>query len=545
MRLPFAPAIAAVITSSLASAADVSQSTAPSDASARIAALEQAVSDLMKEKGENWLTQQRTDQIRAVVEDVLSDADTRASLQTSAATSGYKDGFFIASPDGNFRLQINGDLQFRWAYNNLSSRSMANSQSGIGVPIPTIGPSFNANGVSKAAYGFEVRRAKLEFSGHFFEPTWQYATTIAYQQFFGSNTLGPGYATGANSTSGTLASGGGVSGGDNYAGGFSVENAYLAKEFDGGFKLMVGQFKSPLLREWLISSKGQMAAERSIVTSLFNTGWTQGLQLSWQGDALRFMSSFNDGANNANMGATSGTFINSANGNGNLGVGFTQWAVTNRVEFLPFGTWKQFSDYSSMRGESAGLMLGAGFNWQRGGQQQTSIDPALVVPDATPGSGNADANFLTWTADATYELGGASLSAAWMMNTSYAMIDGQQSINSYGAQVQGAFFVTDSIELFARWEWMETASTAVNTAIPNIDFNTAAEGFVNNIGTVGGNWYLSGRALKFTTDVGVSWNPVIFQTGLFGDNIAGANYRQEGSTGGGQIVVRSQIQLIF
>jgi hypothetical protein len=168
-----------------------------------------------------------------------------------------------------------------------------------------------------------------------------------------------------------------------------------------------------------------------------------------------------------------------------------------------------------------------------------------VVADATPGSGNADANFFTWTADATYEFGGASLSAAWMMNTSYAMIDGQQSINSYGAQVQGAFFLTDSIELFARWEWMETASTSVNEAIPNIDFNTASESFVNNIGTVGGNWYLAGRALKFTTDVGVSWNPLIFQTGLFGDNISGANYRQEGSTGGGQIVVRSQIQLIF
>jgi hypothetical protein len=45
--------------------------------------------------------------------------------------------------------------------------------------------------------------------------------------------------------------------------------------------------------------------------------------------------------------------------------------------------------------------------------------------------------------------------------------------------------------------------------------------------------------------VGVSWKPQIFQTGLFGDNIAGANYRQEGVGGGGQIVVRSQIQLIF
>jgi hypothetical protein len=545
MRVHTASAVAAIFVAPFALAADATQPAAPVDASARIAALEQAVSDLMKEKGESWLTQERSNEIRAVVQDVLNDADTRASLQTSSATSGYKDGFFIASPDGNFRLQINGDLQFRWAYNNLSSRSMANSQSGIGVPDPLVGPSFNESGVSKAAYGFEVRRAKLEFSGHFYDPTWQYATTIAYQQFFGSNTLSPGFATGANSTSGTLASGGGVSGGDNYAGGFSLENAYIAKQFDGGYKLTIGQFKSPLLREWLISSKGQMAAERSIVTSLFNTGWTQGLQLSWQGDALRFMASFNDGGNNANLGSTSGTFINSANGNGNLGVGFTQWAVTNRLEFLTFGSWSQFDDYSSMRGEAQGLLLGAGFNWQRGGQQQTSIDPALIVPDATPGSGNADANFLTWTADASYEMGGASLSAAWMMNASYAMIDGQQSINSYGAQVQGAFFLTDSIELFARWEWMETASTSVNAAIPNIDFNTAAESFVNNIGTIGGNWYLSGRALKFTTDVGVSWKPQIFQTGLFGDNIAGANYRQEGVGGGGQIVVRSQIQLIF
>jgi hypothetical protein len=545
MRLHTASAIAAVIVAPLAFAADATPPAASADANARIAALEQAVSDLMREKGESWLTQERANEIRAVVQDVLNDADTRASLQTTNATSGYKDGFFIASPDGNFRLQINGDLQFRWAYNNLSSRSMTNSQSGIGVPIPTIGPSFNANGVSKAAYGFEVRRAKLEFSGHFFDPSWRYATTLAYQQFFGSNTLSPGFATGSNSTSGTLAGGGGVSGGDNYAGGFGLENAYLARDFGGGLSLMVGQFKSPLLREWLISSKGQMAAERSIATSLFNTGWTQGLQLTWQGDALRLMASFNDGANNANLGSTSGTFINSANGNGNLGVGFTQWAFTNRIEFLPIGSWAQFEDYSSKRGETAGLLLGAGFNWQRGGQQQTSIDPALVVADATPGSGNADANFFTWTADATYEFGGASLSAAWMMNTSYAMIDGQQSINSYGAQVQGAFFLTDSIELFARWEWMETASTSVNEAIPNIDFNTASESFVNNIGTVGGNWYLAGRALKFTTDVGVSWNPLIFQTGLFGDNISGANYRQEGSTGGGQIVVRSQIQLIF
>ena len=540
------PAIvcASLIACGNALAADVAGATAtPVDQSARIAALEQAVSDLMKEKGETWLSEQRATEIRAVVQDVLADSETRASLQSTQATSGYADGFFIASPDGNFKLKINGDLQARYAYNWLSSRDMMNSQNGVPVGPGTNSDTFNVAGVSKAAYGFEIRRAKLEFSGHFGDPSWQYATTIAYQQFFASNTFAPGYANGASSSAGTLASGGGVSGGDNYAGGFSLENAYLAKDLGGGTRVLVGQFKSPFLREWMVSSKGQMAVERSIVTSLFNTGWTQGLELDWQGDALRAKVSYNDGANNANMGATSGTAVNSANGNGNLGVGFTQWAFTGRMEWMPFGSWSMFDDYSSERGAGSGLLLGAGVNWQRGGQQQ--VTTGAVASSPSPGSGNADANFFTWTADATWDLGGASLSAAWMMNTSYAQISGSQSINSYGAQVQGAFFVTDTVELFARWEWMETACTAANSSVPNIVFNTASDAFVNNIGTVGGNWYIRGHALKFTTDVGVSWNPLTFQTGLFGDNIAGANYRQEGVGGGGQIVVRSQLQLLF
>jgi hypothetical protein len=69
---------------------------------------------------------------------------------------------------------------------------------------------------------------------------------------------------------------------------------------------------------------------------------------------------------------------------------------------------------------------------------------------------------------------------------------------------------------------------------------------VNNIGTVGFNWYIGGaRGLKFTSDFGVSWKPLIFQTGLFGDNIAGAEYREEGVGGGGQLVARTQLQLLF
>jgi hypothetical protein len=547
MRLHTASAIAAVIVAPLAFAADATPPAASADANARIAALEQAVSDLMREKGESWLTQERANEIRAVVQDVLNDADTRTSLQTSTATSGYKDGFFIASPDGNFKLVINGENQLRWSYNWLSDRAMSNSVNTLNVP-PQPQPTFNETGVAKAAYGFELRRVKLGFSGHVIDPGWQYSVTLAYQQYFGSNLDPVGAANGSNSTSGSLADGGGVSGGDNFGSGFSLENGYIARDLGGGFNLKFGQFKSPFLREWLVSSRSQLTVERSIVTTLFTTGWTQGIELDWNNDSLRAMISYNDGANNANIGSISGTNVFAVTGD-NLGVGFAQWAFTGRGEWKPFGSWQQFNDFSSMRGEQSGLLLGAAINWQRGGQQDVENTSTLV----TPGSGNAEATFLTWTVDATWELGGTSLFASWAMNTAYAVPSGNDDINTYGVVVQGGHFISKDVELFARWEWMSTASTpqnspqSVNTPTgENINFLGAYNSFVNNIGTVGFNWYIGGaRGLKFTSDFGVSWKPLIFQTGLFGDNIAGAEYREEGVGGGGQLVARTQLQLLF
>jgi len=195
-----------------------------------------------------------------------------------------------------------------------------------------------------------------------------------------------------------------------------------------------------------------------------------------------------------------------------------------------------------MRGENAGLLIGAAMNWQSGGQWATSTAPSN--PNE-PQSGNAEADFLAWTVDATWKLGGASLYGAWMMNTAYGNVWGQNSINSFGAIVQGAYFISDTVELFARWEWMNTQSTPNNVSTNLITTNSAYDGFVNNIGTIGLNWYIKGRNVKFTSDFGVSWNPQVFQQGLYGDNISGADYRNEGSDGGGQIVVRSQLQLLF
>jgi hypothetical protein len=227
----------------------------------------------------------------------------------------------------------------------------------------------------------------------------------------------------------------------------------------------------------------------------------------------------------------------------NSGTGFTSWAFTGRAEFMAFGNWAQFDQLTSMRGQAAGLLVGGGINWQRGGQDfsgTTQSDPANVAAN-----GNADATFFSWTVDATWQLGGANLYGAWVMNTTYGQPNGQANIIGYGLVVQGGYFITDAIELFGRWEWMSTSNTNNNSvATDDVTTNTANNAFVNNIGTIGANWYIS-KNVKFTTDFGVSWNAVTFQQGVFGQNIAGADYRTEGANGGGQLVFRSQLQLLF
>ena len=79
---------------------------------AKVAKLEEVATD-----DGVWLTEARADQIRGLVTDVLADADSRASLQADGATAGWNRGFFLASPDGSFRLNLRGQIQFRWAAN--------------------------------------------------------------------------------------------------------------------------------------------------------------------------------------------------------------------------------------------------------------------------------------------------------------------------------------------------------------------------------------------------------------------------------------------
>jgi len=506
----------------VAASATAASVEATNDTNAQIAELKKELNELKSQNGDKWLTEERASQIRGVVQDVMADADTRSSLQATAATSGYNNGFFIASPDGNFKLQVNGQVQVRssyaWATNSSWNAARA------------VDPN-----ATKAQYGTEIRRAKLSFSGNVVDPSWQYRVTMAYLpqgSQFATLSSSPYTTAGANSGNGSASTA-------------NLEDAYINKDMGNGMSLMMGQFKSPFLREELVTSANQLGVERSVVNQMFSTGWTDGIQFTAKNDSLMGMFSFNNGGNNAN-------FATQNMSNTDTGA-FTQYAITGRVQWLAFGNWAQFNDMTSMRGGGQGLMIGAAFNWQHGGNQNSDTTSSLFG-DSGVASGNTDAGFFTYTADASWDLGGANLYGAFFGNFTSSLPTEQpggtngSSIQSYGALVQGGYFISDNTELFASWQWYETVNQNSGTNTSNDPMVSPGNVFsaqMNNIYSAGVNVYLT-KNVKFTFDAGWAMNGIVYNGGIYNQAVAGTNYQVSGnSSNGGEWVGRAQVQLVF
>jgi hypothetical protein len=271
---------------------------------ARIAELEAQVAQLT---GDNWMTEQRADEIRNVVQDVLADADTRASLLQSGMSAGYDDGFVIGSADGGFMMRINGQLQTRYVYNNVDTANPAGTDD-----------------TNRA--GFENTRTKLIFSGTAGEH-WSYMIEGDFARDGGTDTL---------------------------------EDAWVKYDMGDGWALGMGQFKVPVNREWLVNSADQLAVERSNVSYLNAAARTQGIVLSYVSDQWRMWASYNDGINGGVPGVTPG----SSGANMPWSTYGTEFAFSGRADFLLAGNWDQFEDFTSPPGSEQGLMIGVGTHYQ-------------------------------------------------------------------------------------------------------------------------------------------------------------------------------------
>ena len=412
------------------------------DTATQISELKAEIAALKGNQGEQWLTEQRADQIRGVVQDVLADSNTRSSFQQAGgATAGYNNGFFISSADGNYSLKINALEQVRFVWNN------------------TYQDTKDQN-----SWGFENRRTQAFFSGNVVDPSWKYLVGIAYDSQsdpYVSNGTKSSTTYAINPDSGDLESTTTTSAGDPA---FNLYYAMVTKTFGDGFSVSVGQMNVPFTVESNLFNAGStQMGDYSIFEYMFGAGQQVGAMAKIEKDAFRVSA----GWYNIVQTDSSGTVGQSWNSTDNQSI-----AIASRAEYKVAGTWDQFSKESSFKGEEFGLLIGGGVIWQNGRAQNSAS--------------TYDANPLGLTADAQAKFGGFNLIGQFLWQDGYPGTDSESSV--WGFNVQGGAFVTEDLEVFGAWAYADTAGDGSGGG----SFGTT------NYLQTGANWYFAKNSIKAT-----------------------------------------------
>lgn len=426
------------------------------------------------------------DEVRAMVAEMLADAESRSSLLQGGGTAGHDGKFFLASPDGNFRMNISGQVQFRYTANFAEDGSFVDRNEDGVIDDGDEEDEFDS--------GFENRRTRLVFDGTLYDNMF-----YKLQGDFGRD------------------------GGD-----FELLDGYFGWDLGDGMKITVGQFKAPLLREELVSSKYQLAADRSFVNEFFTANRTQGIMFSNEMENLRYAFSVNDGAESGTLQQFGdGAFIGEAQNTGFEQDG-SDIAFTGRVEYLVSGEWGAFKDFTSEAGSAVSSMFGVAGHWQLGADRPGAL-------------GDDSDDVFVYTADFSVEGDGWNAFIAGMGSNTDSNAPGGSSSDNFGYLVQGGVNVTEDTEVFGRFEQLHADGDGVFS-----EENRAT--FV----TVGVNHYLHGHAAKFTLDVNYSFDEGI----AFGadpvngipENTSTLSAPGIGFLGSGdedELFVRAQFQLLF
>jgi hypothetical protein len=252
----------------------------------------------------------------------------------------------------------------------------------------------------------------------------------------------------------------------------------------------------------MISSRNLFAVERSLLNAFFTSGTVQGAQLAYETDRWRVYGMYHDGNRSANTA---------------WNVEDTEYAFTARAEWLAMG--EKFSDntqYNGFRGQASGLVLGAAINYS---DQEYGTGSNLPPPDFN----NNETKNLGLTADATWLANGWSLAGAVI----YRNLDPQTGgdLEQFGFLVRGGYFFNEDWEIYAQYEWADADIAGIEDL---------------SVVTVGVNRYWNKHNLKWQTDVGFGLNEV---AGVFASDSSG--WRADPAGEDGQIVIRTQVQLLF
>lgn len=104
----------------------------------------------------------RIEVMRRQIREILGEASFRESLMPSTLLAGYDGGFFIRDAAGAFKLQINGQLQFRWTHYGTQRDNR------------WLSPGEQRDDRT----GFDQQRTRLMFKGHAYSKDLTYNVTI-------------------------------------------------------------------------------------------------------------------------------------------------------------------------------------------------------------------------------------------------------------------------------------------------------------------------------------------------------------------------------
>lgn len=193
--------------------------------------------------------QPSTDDIRAVVAQVLTDAETRTSLLNTPGIAGYDDGFFLADTNDQFNLTANGVIGFRYT--------------------ATLRGDDDDEERNDFEGGFSFPTVELELSGHVFDPRFVFSVEAEFEGDEG----------------GVLA----------------LQDVYFGYEWDNGWALYAGQTQLPVLWEDEVDGENALAADTSVTNNIFSTGDAMGIWLTYTAERYRGWFAFSDGADSANL----------------------------------------------------------------------------------------------------------------------------------------------------------------------------------------------------------------------------------------------------
>ena len=260
----------------------------------------------------------------------------------------------------------------------------------------------------------------------------------------------------------------------------NLADAWVSKDFGNGFAMYVGQFRLPFGAEYGLDAGNLQFTDYSVAASLLGPGSGQGIMFGYSADMFRVHAAYVNELGRVNQAWAAGS-------------PGSDWAFAGRAEFKLAGNWANLADAQSWKGEEFSAVIGGGFAIER--------DDAS---SATPWRG---------TIDATLGFGGANLGAAFFYS------DDDAGSEVQGFTVSGGVFVTDDIEIVARFE--------------NLDEDGGSE--LNTL-TGGANWYLAKNTAKLGVELGYAFDAVP-------NGAQFANWTE--STDDGQWVLRGQMSFSF